>query len=702
MKRARALALFAASSVAALVLAAAACGGTAAQHPPAPPPVATTTAAAPSAAAAPITASVDESVLDKTVKPCDDFYQYACGGWMRSTPIPDDQALWGRSFSTIFLHNQETLRDILADMAAGKRADDPYAKALGDFYGSCMDETALEARGTADLKPALDLVASVRDAESLSRALAHLHETGVNAFFGAGSEQDRMDSSLVIVGVHQAGLGMPDRDYYLETKKAGVKAKYQAYAETLFGLLGDSPTDAKAHAAKILDFETRLARASMTRTDRRDPDKTYHRLERKGLATKAPGLRWETYFAEVGVPAADAINVAQPEFMAAVSDLVKTTPMADLRLYLRFAVARHAAPSLGHAFVDADFTFRQALTGAKVIEPRWKRCVRTIDRLMGEALGQAFVKTAFSEQEKTDVRHMVDNLQSAMGDDIAHLPWMDDATRAEARGKLALFTKKIGYPDHWRDYTALHIDRASYAANVDAGIAFDTHWDYGKVAKPVDRGEWAMSPPTVNAYYRADNNEIVFPAGILQFPFFAPSMTRAMQYGAIGAVMGHEITHGFDDQGRKFDAHGNRRDWWSPTVGAEFEKRAACVAEQFDGFVPVDDLHVNGKLTLGEDIADLGGVKIAYGAFKKAQAEQPTAERYAYTEDEQFFLGYAQVWCQNIRDEEARSRVTTDPHAPGRFRVNGPLSNTPEFAAAFSCKEGDRMVRPAAQRCEVW
>jgi predicted metalloendopeptidase len=321
---------------------------------------------------------------------------------------------------------------------------------------------------------------------------------------------------------------------------------------------------------------------------------------------------------------------------------------------------------------------------------------------MGEALGQAFVKTAFAEDEKADVKHMVDNLQTSMGQEIQIVPWMDDATRGEAKGKLAAFTKKIGYPDKWRDYSALSIDRSSYMGDVLAGDTFETHRDLAKIGKPVDRAEWEMTPPTVNAYYRADNNEIVFPAGILQSPFYSPALTRAMRYGAIGAVMGHEITHGFDDQGRKFDAQGNRRDWWSPTVGAEFEKRAACVEHQFDDFVPIDDVHIKGKLTLGENIADLGGLKIAYGALKQAQAEAPATDTWAFTEEQQFFLGFAQVWCENIRDEELKLRLSTDPHSPGRYRVLGPLSNTKEFAAAFSCKEGDRMVRPAADRCEVW
>jgi endothelin-converting enzyme/putative endopeptidase len=587
-------------------------------------------------------------------------------------------------------------------MAAGKRADEPYAKALGDFYGSCMDEQAIEARGLDDLKPALDSLATIHDADSLARVLARLHAVGVSAFFNFDSQQDQKDSSQVIAVVGQGGLGMPDRDFYLDAKKADVKAQYQAYAEKIFGLLGDKDADAKAHAATVLDVETKLANASMSRADRRDPDKRYHRLERKGLRDAAPAIAWDVYFTMSGVPTAQAVNVAQPDFMKAVSQMVTTMKAGDRDAYLRFAVARRLAPYLTKAFVDADFAFRQALNGAKVLEPRWKRCVRIIDRLMGEALGQAFVHAAFSEAEKTDVSHMVDNLASSMSADLASVPWMDDATRAEAKAKLASFAKKIGYPDKWRDYSSLAIDRASYLKNAVNGAVFDTRFELDKIGKPVDRGEWQMTPPTVNAYYRADNNEIVFPAGILQSPFYSPDLTRQMRYGAIGVVMGHEITHGFDDQGRKFDAQGNRRDWWSKDVGQEFERRASCVKDQFDGYVPIDDLHVNGKLTLGENIADLGGLKIAYGALKKAVAESPSTDHYAYTDEQQFFYGFAQVWCQNIRDEEARSRVTTDSHSPGRFRVNGPLSNMPEFATAFGCKEGDAMVRPAAKRCEVW
>ena len=472
-----------------VIVAPIACGGPPDAVSPAPLPPAPSGTASVGAphASGPITPSVDEAVLDKSVSPCDDFYQYACGGWRKATPIPDDQSRWNRSFGVLRQKNEEALRIILEEMAAGKAGDAPYAKALGDFYGSCMDETGIEAKGTSALAPELARIKAVKDAPSLTRELAHLHTLGVSALFDVGSTQDAKDSSQVIGEIGQAGLGMPDRDYYLEEKKKDVKAKYEIFVETIFVLLGDSAKDAKAHTAVVMKMETDLASASMTRTDRRDPKKTYNRLERAGLKTKAPSLSWDAYFTDLGAPELQNINVRQPDFMKTASDMVKSVPIGDWRTYLRFHVARRAAPALGAKFVAASFAFQQALGGAKTIEPRWKRCTRAVDEYMGEALGQTFVKGALGAEGKAAVKHMVDNLQVSMGHEIDSVTWMDDATRRQAHEKLSTFAKKIGYPDVWRDYTSLKIDRGSYLANRLAGESFEQRRQLAKIGKPVNR-----------------------------------------------------------------------------------------------------------------------------------------------------------------------------------------------------------------------
>ena len=646
-------------------------------------------------------ASVDDALLDKSVPACDDFYVHACGGWRKANAIPEEESSWSR-FVVLRRKNEATLHGLVEKMASGEDKDDAYARQLGDFYTSCMDEIGIEAKGKGELTPELARIDGVTNATALAKELAHLHTLGVNAVFRVDSEQDAVDSTQVIGAISQGGLGMPDRDYYDDDKKKDVKAKYETFVETLFGLLGDTPAQAAAHRATVMKIESKLALASMSRTDRRDPHKVYNRIERKGLAKAAPQIPWDAYFTELGAPSLQAINVAQTGFITVAGSMVSDVPMADWRTYLKWHVVRDAAPALSAKFVDANFAFTQALTGAKVIEPRWKRCVRAIDGYMGEALGRAYVKVALGEEGKANVRHMVDLLQASMNRELDLVPWMDAATRTQAHEKLSFFQKKVGYPDAWRNYDALQIDRGSYFGNRIRSEQFEVKRVLAKVGQPVDRAEWEMSPPTVNAYYRKDLNEIVFPAGILQLPFYSSEMTRAMTYGAIGSVMGHEITHGFDDKGRLFDAHGNLRDWWTPSVNTEFNRRATCVEKEFDAFVPVDDIHVKGKLTLGENIADLGGLKIAITALHEAQKQQPSTDSYAYTEEQQFFYGFAQVWCENTRDERLRVLLATDPHSPARYRVNGSLSNMPEFAAAFGCDAGKPMARPAADRCEAW
>ncbi len=680
-----------------------ACGGAAPLPPeavaPPPPPATAPVAVVPP----PVRPSFDESLLDRTVAPCDDFYQHACGGWLAATPIPADKSAWGRGFSVLTEQSAATMRDILDRAAEGRGdTDNPYAKAMGDLYASCMDEAGAETRGLAELHEELGRVARVKDAASLVREIAHQHVLGIAPAFILDSETDQKDSHLVVGSLRQAGLSLPDRDYYVDDspKMRDMRAKLQAHVEAMLLLVGENPRDAAAHAATVLRVETQLAHPQMSRVDQRDPDKIYHRLDRGGLASAAPLFPWDVYFAELGYAAATAINVWQPEYVKALGEMVKSIPMADWRTYLRWTILHDAAPALGHTMVDEDFHFRQVTTGAKTLEPRWRRCVRTVDASMGEALGRSFAKTALGADGKATVEAMVDGLLGAMHDDVEHLAWMGEATRTRAKGKLATFAKKIGYPDRWRSYDALPIDRALYLRNVWRSQAFEARRQRDKIGQPVDRTEWGMTPPTVNAEYSPDFNDITFPAGILQPPFFGRAMPRPMTFGAIGMVMGHEVTHGFDDEGRKFDADGSRRDWWTPAAAAEFEKRAACVVEQFDGYAPFADKHVDGKLTLGENLADLGGLKIALAAFRQAQREHPSGDRYGYSEDQLFFYGYAHSWCTSVREERQRMLLTVDPHSPPRYRVDGPLSNLPEFASAFGCPATSKMVH--APRCEVW
>jgi putative endopeptidase len=679
---------------------------------PQPAPSASAIAVASQSPAGPVMPSIDENSLDKNVAACDDFYQFACGNWIRSNPVPDDESQWGRSFSVIHEKNQLLLKAILEKDAAGGGGDDAYAKPLGDYYAACMDEAGIEKRGTADLDAELRAIEKISSLNALMVEIAHLHTLAVGVVFEFDSQIDAKDATHVIGAVSQGGLGLPDRDYYIDaelprgaakakrTHKQEVRDFYQGHVERMFALAGARPAKAKANAATVMRIETQLARASMTNVELRDPKKTYHRLDRTGLKALAPRLDWDGYFAGLGLPALQAMNVAQPDFAKALNDLATSVPLADWKVYLRWHLLHRAAASLPAKFVQEDFTYQQKLRGAKTLAPRWKRCVRSVDGALGEALAQPFVKETLGPDGKSNTLTMVKEIEAAMGDNLSHLAWMDDATRAKALEKLGKIRNKIAYPDTWRNYDALKVDRASYWANRVAATSFEVKRQLAKIGKPVDHNEWEMTPPTVNAYYEPTLNEIVFPAGILQPPFYGNAQTRGTNFGGIGVVIGHEITHGFDDEGRQYDAMGNLADWWSPSVSADFDQRAACVAEQFDGYVAIDDAHVNGKLTLGENIADLGGLKISYAAFKKQVQESPPSASYAYTEDQQFFLGFAQSWCETLRPEMLHTLVASNPHSPPNFRVDGPLSNLPQFAAAFSCKAGDKMVR--AKACEIW
>ena len=659
--------------------------------------------AATEAVPAPPPANVDLSIIDKQVAPCDDFYAYACDGWLARTEIPADRPQWTRSFSEIDDRNLGRLRGYLDADASGKGTGDPYEKKLGDFWASCMDEAAVEQSGPRELQALLKRADEVADPASLARVLALLQGAGVSALFDFGSGQDFKDATQVIGQLDQGGLGLPDRDYYLkdDAKSVEIRALYLAHVAKMLELAGEAASQARSDAATVMKLETDLAKASQSRVERRQPENVYHRIELAGVEKLAPDFPWESWLKDLDHPGIRAINVASPDFFKELNAVVTQAPEADLRAYLRWHVVDSVARALPAAFVQEDFQFKsKAFTGTDKILPRWKRCIASINQTFGQALARPFIRQTFGEAGKTRNVDRVRAVEAAMGGQLAKLPWMDAETRQKAEEKLALVANQIGYPDRWRDYDRLAFDRQSYLGNLLRAEGFEVQRDLNKIGKPVDRSDWDMNPQEVNAYYDPSLNEMVFPAGILQPPFFNRESAEAANYGGIGMVMGHELTHGFDDEGRQFDGHGNLRDWWTPASKKAFEERAQCVVRQFDGYVPVDDLHVNGKLTLGENIADLGGITLAYQAFEGHKGGVPSFG--GYTPEQQFFLNFAQSWCQKTRDPYARLMITVNPHSPARFRVLGPLGNFEPFRRAFGCKAGDKMVRPEKERCEIW
>jgi putative endopeptidase len=648
----------------------------------------------------------DLANLDRSVPPCEDFYHFADGGWIKNNPIPAAYPRWG-SFTILQEHNQDVLRSILEDAAKDKNAKPGSNwQKIGDFYASCMDESGIEAAGLKPLEPEFERIAQIKDGATLQVEVARLQDRGVDAVFSFGSQTDFKDSNSMLAGIGQGGLGLPERDYYLreDEKSKKLRDEYVQHVRNMFKLLGDNDATAAAEARTVIEIETQLAKASMPRVDLRDPEKIYHKMPVPQFQELAPNLNWEGYFKEIGSPPVSQVNVFQPDFMKEVSAAWVSVPLADWKVYLRWQLVHTLAASLPRNFVDENFDFFQRkLTGTQEMLPRWRRCVRATDAQLGEDLGQFYVQRAFPPEAKAKALEMVHNLVEALRADLSTLDWMGSATREQAIAKLSAIKLKIGYPDKWRDYSGLNVTREAYVVNVIRGNQFQNAYDLSKIGKPVDRSVWNMTPPTVNAYYNSTRNEIVFPAGILQPPFYDPKRDDAMNYGGMGAVIGHELTHGFDDQGSKFDANGNLKNWWTPEDLKNFKERGECIVKQFDSFEVEPGLHENGKLVEGESIADLGGLTIAYAALRKTLEGKPApAPIDGFSADQRFFLGWAQVWASNLRAEFARMIVQTDPHPLDRYRVNAPLSNMPAFGKAFDCGEDSKMVRSTSERCRIW
>lgn len=645
------------------------------------------------------------SNLDPSVSPCTDFFQFAVGGWLTKNPIPAAYSSWSIS-SVMSEENEDTLHAILEHAAADRSAANGSSEQkIGDFYASCMNGSAIDAEGAKPLAPEFARIDAMRNLSDVETEAARLQGMGVGVLFRFFSQQDDKNSTQEIGAANQGGLSLPDRDYYTKTDRRSqeLRGKYVQHVTRMFELVGDSPEKAAAEAKTVVSIETKLAEASMTRVEQRDPNAVYHKMGVAEFQSLTPELSWSAYFREVGAPNITSVNVRQPKFFQALDETLKSTSLSDWKIYFRWHLIHSAASALSSNFVDENFDFfGKTLTGAKELQPRWKRCVQATDRQLGFALGQEYVKEKFPPQAKASALKMVHNILDALHDDIQTLDWMSPATKKAALYKLRRVTIKVGYPDKWQDYSPFHVERTSYIENIFHGDQYEFHRNLAKIGKPVDRTEWGMTPPEVNAYYDPSMNEIVFPAGILQPPYFDAKVDDAVNYGGIGAAIGHEITHGFDDEGSQYDADGNLKNWWTPEDRKKFEARAECVAKQFDSFVAVAGVHENGHLVLGESIADLGGLIIAYNAFHKTAEARANQKIDGFTPDQRFFLSYAQSWESQTRPEAIRMRVNVDPHPQEVFRTNGPVSNMPAFAKAFGCHAGDPMARPASEACRIW
>ena len=645
---------------------------------------------------------LDAASRDTTCAPCRDFDQFANGGWRATFVMPASYSRYG-AFTEVADGNEKVLLGIVTRTAAAKNAPGSDAAKLGTYWSSCMDSTAAEKAGLTPVQPLLTAVDGMRDTKDLARQVAWFHAHGVGTLFGWYANQDAKRSDRVIAHAGQGGLGLPNRDYYTKQDSASkaMRVEYVAHIGRILALAGETSEQAAKDADAIMGLETALANASMSPVQMRDPNAVYHLMPTDSLVSLAPRFLWQDYFTGRGLRPAE-VNVTQPEFFRALNDLIERTPLDTWKAYLRWAALGDAAPTLTKAFGDEDFRFGKLMSGAKEQQPRWKRCLAATDRDLGDILGKAYVAEAFPPKARARALELVHNLEAALGDKITTLAWMSEPTRQAALVKLKAFDEKIGYPDKWRDYSKVTITRGPLFTARLALRAAEATRNMERIGKPVERGEWRMTPPTVNAFYQPSLNSINFPAGILQPPFFNADADDPINYGAIGAVIGHEMSHGFDDRGRQFDDKGNLRDWWQPSDADAYKVQAQRVVEQFNGYTVNDTLHVNGKLTLGENIADLGGLAVAYAAMQKAIAGKPRTTIDGFTPEQRFFLSYARIWRSLDRPEGLRTRVLTDPHSPAHWRVNGPLSNLKEFHDAWGCKDGDGMVRPAEQRARIW
>ncbi|QNI33250.1 M13 family metallopeptidase [Alloacidobacterium dinghuense] len=654
--------------------------------------------------------ALDPKLMDTSADPCVNFYQYSCGGWSKQNPIPADESSYGRG-TELENQNRLVLKSILEKAAAGGSERSANEQKIGDYYATCIDVNAVNEAGLKPLQPLLDRIAALNSKDGLPELTAYLDSIGIGTFFGFSSDQDYKDATQQIAEFDQAELGLPEKGYYDRTddKSAKLRDQYKEHVARTFELLGESHEQAAKDGDTVLKVETELAKHSLTNVERRDPQALYHKMTLANFESSAPNFAFNKYLRSLDIPPVDSLNVTEPKFFVGLNEVLASTDLDSLKAYLRWAAVRQTPSiALPQALDEESFNFYgKILEGQPEQQPRWKRCVRSTDRDLGEALGQVYVAQRFSSQDKQRTVELTHDIEAAMGRDIDQLEWMSPATKTRAKEKLHSVANKIGYPDKWRDYSSLEVVRGDAFGNARRAVAFEVHRQINKIGKPVDRGEWGMTPPTVNAYYNPQMNDINFPAGILQPPYFDPRQDDAVNYGDAGGVIGHELTHGFDDEGRQFDAAGNLKEWWTPEDEKKFTERADCVVKEYDGFVAVDDLHVNGKLTLGENIADLGGLKLAFLAYlDRAQkagvdvTKKGDAEYGGLTPDQQFFVAFGQSWCQNNRPEDLRLRVQTDPHSPEEFRVNGVVVNLPEFQKAFACQTGQPMA--PAKRCAIW
>jgi endothelin-converting enzyme/putative endopeptidase len=650
---------------------------------------------------------VDAAAIDRGADPCKDFYQFACGNWLKENPVPGDESSWYR-FSQLDEHTRWVLRGILAEAAAEKDRTSPNELKIGAYYASCMDAPAIDAKGLAPLKGELDLIGALKDKSALPAEIARLHGLGANALFGFGSQQDYTDAEHVVATADQGGFSLPDRDYYLTDDFKDERAGYLAHLQKMFVLLGDAPDAAAAEAASVMKIETALAAGAMGRVERREPKNVHHKMPLVEFAKLSPSFGWKEYLAAAGAPAFENLDASDPDFFKALDATLTAASLDDLKSYLRWTLLHGESSMLPSSVVAEDFDFfGKKLGGQSEIKARWKRCVESTDQSLGEALGQSYVATEFPPKSKERVLGLVRAIENAMDADIRRSPWMSDATQKLALRKLAGLANKIGYPDKWRDYSKLDIVAGDALGNMQRADAFEFRRQLSKIGRLVDHGEWSMTPPTDNAYYDPQMNDINFPAGILQLPNFDPKADTAAIYGSLGATVGHELTHGFDDEGRHYDVHGNLVDWWAAADGKAFEARAQGFVDEYSSFTALSDakdpsknVRLDGRLTLGENIADNGGLVLAYMAMLDTFKGQPQPPIDGFDAKQRFFVSYGQSWCMNQTDESVKKQAKSDPHSMGRFRVNGVVANMPEFGQAFSCKEGSPMAPAAPNR--VW